>query len=75
MNQLPAGLRSCADPALRHAARLQSRAAGLIQLMREKLIEHRQHVNTWGDDLPEVKNWKWSGSEIHREKPRDREQE
>jgi xylulose-5-phosphate/fructose-6-phosphate phosphoketolase len=42
--------------------RLQSRAANLIQLMREKLIEHRQYVNTYGDDMPEVKNWKWGAS-------------
>ena len=55
--------------------RLQSRAAGLIQLMREKLIAHRQYVNTYGDDMPEVKNWKWSGGEVHRERPHDREQE
>jgi hypothetical protein len=32
-------------------------------------------VNTWGDDMPEVKNWKWSSAETHREKTRDREQE
>src|SRR3954470_7231387 len=42
--------------------RLQARAANLIQLMREKLIAHRQFVNTYGDDMPEVKNWKWSAS-------------
>jgi len=47
--------------------RLQTRAAGLIQQMREKLIQHRQYVNTWGDDMPEVKNWKWSGAEGHPE--------
>jgi xylulose-5-phosphate/fructose-6-phosphate phosphoketolase len=54
---------------------LRSRAAGLVQLMREKLIQHRQYVNTYGDDMPEVKHWKWSGGEVHREKPQDREQE
>jgi hypothetical protein len=32
-------------------------------------------VNTWGDDMPEIKNWKWSGTPIHIEKPHDREQE
>ena len=54
---------------------LQTRAAGLVQQMREKLIEHRQYVNTWGDDMPEIKNWKWSGTAVHIEKPHDREQE
>jgi xylulose-5-phosphate/fructose-6-phosphate phosphoketolase len=55
--------------------RLQTRAAGLIQQMREKLIQHRQYVNTWGDDMPEVKNWKWSGTEVHRETTPQKEQE
>jgi xylulose-5-phosphate/fructose-6-phosphate phosphoketolase len=40
--------------------RMESRAADLIQAMREKLIEHRQYVNTYGDDMPEVKNWQWT---------------
>jgi xylulose-5-phosphate/fructose-6-phosphate phosphoketolase len=55
--------------------RLQSRAAGLIQQMREKLIAHRQYVNTWGDDMPEVKNWKWSGTEARLETKPHGEQE
>jgi xylulose-5-phosphate/fructose-6-phosphate phosphoketolase len=29
------------------------------QLLRDKLIEHRLHVNRHGDDLPEVKEWRW----------------
>jgi xylulose-5-phosphate/fructose-6-phosphate phosphoketolase len=55
--------------------KLEPRAANIIQLMREKLIEHRQFVTTKGDDLPEVKNWKWSASAEHREKRRDVEQD
>ncbi|MDQ6677043.1 MAG: phosphoketolase family protein, partial [Acidobacteriota bacterium] len=30
------------------------------QALRDKLIEHRLYVNEHGDDLPEVKNWKWT---------------
>ena len=30
------------------------------QELRGKLIEHRAYVNQHGDDLPEVKNWKWT---------------
>jgi xylulose-5-phosphate/fructose-6-phosphate phosphoketolase len=32
------------------------------QFLRDKLIEHRQYVNQHGDDLPEVKNWRWDVS-------------
>ena len=31
------------------------------QRLRGKLIEHRQYINEHGEDLPEVRNWKWSG--------------
>jgi hypothetical protein len=32
-------------------------------------------VNTWGDDMPEVKNWKWSGTEAQVAKAPEQEQE
>jgi xylulose-5-phosphate/fructose-6-phosphate phosphoketolase len=30
------------------------------QELEHLLIEHRQHISTHGDDLPEIKNWTWS---------------
>jgi xylulose-5-phosphate/fructose-6-phosphate phosphoketolase len=36
-----------------------SRAGYLKQLVRSKLIEHRAFIEKFGDDLPEVKVWKW----------------
>ena len=41
---------------------VRTRAANLIQVMREKLIEHRRYVTTYGDDLPEIRDWKWGQS-------------
>jgi xylulose-5-phosphate/fructose-6-phosphate phosphoketolase len=32
------------------------------QWLRDKLIEHKQYIMRCGDDLPEVKNWKWDGA-------------
>jgi xylulose-5-phosphate/fructose-6-phosphate phosphoketolase len=29
------------------------------QALDEKLIEHRQHIRRYGDDLPEILDWKW----------------
>jgi xylulose-5-phosphate/fructose-6-phosphate phosphoketolase len=33
--------------------------AYIKQDLRNKLIEHKQHVTKYGDDLPEIKNWRW----------------
>jgi xylulose-5-phosphate/fructose-6-phosphate phosphoketolase len=31
------------------------------QFLRDKLIEHRHYVNRYGDDMPEIKRWRWGG--------------
>ncbi len=30
------------------------------QEMRDKLFEHKQYIREYGDDLPEIKDWKWT---------------
>ena len=31
----------------------------LIQLMKDKLVEHKAYITTHGTDMPEILNWKW----------------
>jgi xylulose-5-phosphate/fructose-6-phosphate phosphoketolase len=40
---------------------LQTTAAHQRQMLRDKLIEHRQYIGRYGDDMPEVRNWQWPG--------------
>jgi xylulose-5-phosphate/fructose-6-phosphate phosphoketolase len=39
-------------------------AAYAKQALRDQLVEHRRHVDTYGDDLPEIKNWRWPGHRV-----------
>ena len=31
----------------------------LKQQLKDKLIEHKQYIDKNGEDLPEIRNWKW----------------
>jgi xylulose-5-phosphate/fructose-6-phosphate phosphoketolase len=40
--------------------RLQRMGAHFKQFLRDKLTEHRSYICEHGDDLPEIRDWKWS---------------
>ncbi|MHB1456030.1 MAG: phosphoketolase family protein [Armatimonadota bacterium] len=31
----------------------------LKQQLKDKLIEHKQYISKYGEDMPEIRNWKW----------------
>jgi xylulose-5-phosphate/fructose-6-phosphate phosphoketolase len=39
--------------------KLGSIAAETKQAMRDKLIEHKAYISQYGDDMPEIRDWKW----------------
>ncbi|MDO9470678.1 MAG: phosphoketolase family protein [Nitrosomonas sp.] len=41
--------------------KLGTRVAYVKQAIRDKLIEHKQYINQYGEDMPEILNWKWKG--------------
>ncbi len=42
-----------------HVTNLGSKGTYLKQLMADKLIEHKHYIDLHGEDLPEIRNWKW----------------
>jgi xylulose-5-phosphate/fructose-6-phosphate phosphoketolase len=41
-------------------AKLGYHAAYAKQAVRDKLIEHNEYITTHGDDLPEIRDWRWT---------------
>ena len=41
--------------------RLREIGAHARDRLRDQLIEHRQYIRTHGEDLPEIRDWSWSG--------------
>ncbi len=37
----------------------------LLELMERRLTEHRQYVVVHGEDMPEVKHWKWTADSVN----------
>lgn len=35
----------------------------LKEQLQDKLIEHKRYIEQYGQDLPEIRNWKWSSSQ------------
>jgi xylulose-5-phosphate/fructose-6-phosphate phosphoketolase len=43
--------------------RLRGIAGHVQQLLRDKLVEHRRYVRQHGEDLPEVRDWRWRSTD------------
>jgi xylulose-5-phosphate/fructose-6-phosphate phosphoketolase len=41
---------------------LGSKGVYLKQMMQDKLIQHKHYIDKHREDLPEIRNWKWTGA-------------
>jgi xylulose-5-phosphate/fructose-6-phosphate phosphoketolase len=48
-----------AGDAVDRIARLRPLTAHFKQSLRDQLVDHRQYICEHGDDLPEIRDWKW----------------
>jgi len=46
---------------LHRVPRLGNRGAYLQQLLQNKLVEHQRYITTHGEDMPEIRDWRWVG--------------
>jgi xylulose-5-phosphate/fructose-6-phosphate phosphoketolase len=44
---------------VRRVPRLKSIGDRATQLLQDTLRRHREYVTAYGEDLPEVRDWKW----------------
>jgi xylulose-5-phosphate/fructose-6-phosphate phosphoketolase len=48
-----------AEDVIDRLPQLGARAAYFKQAIHEKLIEHKQYIDRYGDDMPEITGWSW----------------
>ncbi|MCU0568832.1 MAG: phosphoketolase family protein [Oculatellaceae cyanobacterium Prado106] len=50
---------SLADDVIDRIPRIKPIAAYVKQIIRNKFIKHHQYIQQYGEDMPEILNWKW----------------
>jgi xylulose-5-phosphate/fructose-6-phosphate phosphoketolase len=49
-----------AGDAIDRVTRLRNAAGHVKQLLRDKLAEHKRYIVQHGDDMPEIRDWRWA---------------
>jgi xylulose-5-phosphate/fructose-6-phosphate phosphoketolase len=42
--------------------KIGSKGVYIKQQLQNKLIEHKRYIDEFGQDMPEIRNWKWGGA-------------
>lgn len=46
---------------------LRDRAGHIHQTMQDRLVDHRQYITEHGEDMPEIRDWKWPARPVENE--------
>jgi xylulose-5-phosphate/fructose-6-phosphate phosphoketolase len=52
-----------AEDVIDRLPQFSARASYFKQGLRDKLLEHKNYIHKYGQDMPEIRNWKWAGYE------------
>ena len=53
---------SLVDDVINRVPKLGARAAYAQQAIREKLLDHKNYIASYGEDMPEIRDWQWGRS-------------
>jgi xylulose-5-phosphate/fructose-6-phosphate phosphoketolase len=53
---------SLVEDVINRVPKLGARAAYAQQSIREKLLDHKNYITSYGEDMPEIRDWQWGRS-------------
>jgi xylulose-5-phosphate/fructose-6-phosphate phosphoketolase len=58
-----------AEDVIKRVPNLAARAGGTLAMIRERLNGHLAYIGTYGEDMPEIRDWRWDDAGPARSRP------